>query len=75
MKKQILKGLVIVVCLSGATFFSTPQQASAAAPKITQKQKNCVNGQLGGMLAGALGGPGGVVLGGIGGAIAGGCFN
>lgn len=39
---------------------------------LSDKNKACINGQLGGMLAGSVGG---IILGGIGGAIAGGCFN
>lgn len=43
--------------------------------KLPDRQKGCINGIAGGMLAGGIGGLGGIALGGIGGAVAGGCFN
>jgi len=42
---------------------------------LSNKTKTCINGQVGGMLAGSPGGIGGIIIGGIGGTIAGGCFN
>ncbi|NTL33905.1 bacteriocin-type signal sequence [Enterococcus faecium] len=42
---------------------------------LSNKTKTCINGQVGGMIAGSQGGIDGIIIGGIGGTIAGGCFN